>query len=241
MSKTAQGLVDYCKAQVGRPYWYGTYGQIATEELYKKKKKQYWDYYCWANDYEEQFGQKVHDCHGLIEGYLMSESADAEAKRISEYDRSANGAFRDSKEKGDIDTILEIPGLCVYKSGHTGIYIGDGKVIEARGHKYGVVITDIKDRGWTHWYKHPDIEYKTKYEAYVKVALPVLVKGDKTPDVGVMQNLLLYNGYSVGNSGVDCSFGGDTQRAIKSLQYDHKLPISGKCGAQEWTVLLSGE
>lgn len=23
MSKTAQGLVDYCKAQLGKPYWWG--------------------------------------------------------------------------------------------------------------------------------------------------------------------------------------------------------------------------
>ena len=29
-SKTNTGLVAYAKAQVGNPYWYGTFGQLAT-------------------------------------------------------------------------------------------------------------------------------------------------------------------------------------------------------------------
>lgn len=35
MLKTAKGLVEYAKAQLGRPYWYGTFGQAASEELYE--------------------------------------------------------------------------------------------------------------------------------------------------------------------------------------------------------------
>ena len=34
MKKTNTGLVDYAKAQLGRPYWMGTFGQIATEHIY---------------------------------------------------------------------------------------------------------------------------------------------------------------------------------------------------------------
>ena len=41
MAKTNIGLVEYAKAQLGLPYWYGTYGQISSEELYKRKKAQY--------------------------------------------------------------------------------------------------------------------------------------------------------------------------------------------------------
>lgn len=32
-----------------------------------------------------------------------------------------------------------------------GVYVGNGKVIEARGHKYGVVETNLAGRGWTKW------------------------------------------------------------------------------------------
>ncbi len=36
-TKTNTGLVKYAKAQLGLPYWYGTYGNTATEALYKAK------------------------------------------------------------------------------------------------------------------------------------------------------------------------------------------------------------
>ena len=38
MEKTAQGLIEYAKAQLGRPYWYGTFGQAASKALYDQKK-----------------------------------------------------------------------------------------------------------------------------------------------------------------------------------------------------------
>lgn len=40
MTKTNSGLLAYAKAQVGNPYWYGTYGQTATAALHAAKKKQ---------------------------------------------------------------------------------------------------------------------------------------------------------------------------------------------------------
>lgn len=40
-SKTNTGLVAYAKAQVGNPYWYGTFGQTATKALLKSKMAQY--------------------------------------------------------------------------------------------------------------------------------------------------------------------------------------------------------
>ena len=39
--KTNKGLVEYANAQLGKPYWYGTFGQNADAELYAAKKKQY--------------------------------------------------------------------------------------------------------------------------------------------------------------------------------------------------------
>jgi hypothetical protein len=61
MPKTNIGLVEYCRAQLGKPYWYGTYGQTATERLYHDKKKQYPSYYT-ASNFMQQLGQRVHDC-----------------------------------------------------------------------------------------------------------------------------------------------------------------------------------
>lgn len=242
-NKTAKGLVEYCIAQLGRPYWYGTYGQIATEELYKKKKKQYFSYYCWASDYPEQYGQKVHDCSGLPEGYLMCDGPDAEPVYKKEYDYSANGLRRACEEKGTIDTMPEIPGVLVFYSGHVGVYVGGGEVIEARGHKYGVVKTKLSERGWKWWGKHPNIEYtETKEEAKtVDITLTVLRKGMKNdPAIKPLQRQLKAMGYK-GKDGkalaVDGSYGGNTEYAVEKFQAAHDLDVDGVTGEQTYTAL----
>ena len=65
-TKSAAGLVAYAKAQLGRPYWYGTSGQISSLDLYNTKKRRYPAYYT-ANNFLQQLGMKVHDCCGLVE------------------------------------------------------------------------------------------------------------------------------------------------------------------------------
>ena len=161
--KTAAGLVNYAKAQLGRPYWWGTSGQIATETLLNSVKKLYPDTYAkpmYANA-PQQLGQKVHDCMGLIEGYFWSDNADAPARYNSNgfTDTTADRLLASATDKGAISTIPEIPGISVHMKGHVGIYEGKGNVIEARGHQYGVVRTRLKDRPWTHWARIPQLEY----------------------------------------------------------------------------------
>lgn len=73
---------------------------------------------------------------------------------------TADGMYQAAKEKGGISSIPEIPGLAVWHSGHIGVYIGNGEVIEAMGTKYGVVRTKLAFRGWTHWLKIPYIDYE---------------------------------------------------------------------------------
>lgn len=160
MSKTAKGLVEYAKAQLGLPYWYGTFGNTADEHLYKYKKKQYPQYYRSWNDFPSQYGKRVHDCVGLVKGYLWSDSAVSAPKYNVNQDVSADGMRYKCKEKGSIETMPDIPGVLVFSSGHVGVYIGGGYVIEARGHEYGVVKTKLKNRPWKWWGKCPYIDYE---------------------------------------------------------------------------------
>ena len=74
-------------------------------------------------------------------------------------DVTADGMYSAAKEKGNINTIPEIPGLAVWQPGHIGIYIGNGEVIEAMGTQYGVVKTKLSSGSWTHWLKVPYITY----------------------------------------------------------------------------------
>lgn len=164
MSKTNVGLVAYAKAQLGLPYWYATFGNIATEELYKSKKNQYPKYYkreSYKQGWEHQYGKRVHDCVGLIKGYLWSETPTSKPKYNVAQDVSANGMLTECKTKGKISTMPDIAGVLVFFDGHVGVYIGDGYVIEARGHDYGVVKTKLSARPWTDWGYCPWITYTT--------------------------------------------------------------------------------
>lgn len=159
--KTSEGLVNYAKYQLGKPYWYGTFGNRATSGLLADKKEQYPEHYQYQRmeKYRSQIGQRVHDCVGLIKGYLWSESPVSTPAYKASQDVSANTMLKKCRERGGIGTMPEIPGLLVFKTGHVGIYIGEGRVIEARGFNYGVVETELRERGWTYWGKCPWIEY----------------------------------------------------------------------------------
>lgn len=160
MAKTNYGLVEYAKIQLGRPYWYGTFGQTSTVKLYENRKKMYPKQYQWDCP-ADQLGKRVHDCVGLIKGYLWSEEPNSTPKYNANQDVSANGMYNVCKERGAISTMPELPGVLVFMPGHVGVYIGNGYVIEARGHAYGVVKTKFEGRGWKNWGKCPWINYNT--------------------------------------------------------------------------------
>ena len=78
-------------------------------------------------------------------------------KALSLLDRSAyTVAAFDWQARGALDSRPELPGLVLFRrSGksmaHTGLYIGGGRVVHAKGHAYGVVETALSGGGWTHW------------------------------------------------------------------------------------------
>lgn len=158
--KTNKGLVAYAIAQLGRPYWYGTFGQTASPVLLAAKRKQYPRYYT-AQDFPTQYGKRVHDCVGIIKGYMWSDGPDAKPVYLANGfpDVSANGLRSICVERGDIKTIPDVVGVCVFMNGHVGVYIGGGFVVEARGHAYGVVKTRLAARPWKKWGFCPVIQY----------------------------------------------------------------------------------
>lgn len=175
MAKTAAGLVEYAKAQLGRPYWMGTFGQTATQALYASNKIRLPGDYGWT-DMPSQIGKRVHDCIGLIKGYIWSDGPNAAPVYCSNGcpDASADSMRAACKEHGTISTIPDVPGVLVFAPGHVGVYIGNGEVIEAMGHKYGVVKTKLKNRTFKWWGKCPYINYK---EEAKDMAQAVMHKG----------------------------------------------------------------
>ena len=166
-------LVRFCIGKVGIPYVMGTNGRILTKSIFNNLVQ--WNPNKWFTLARRQkvktwIGKETTDCHGLIEWFIREQSGE-------KYDTTANGAFLAATETGDIRTIPELIGVCVRYPGHVGVYIGRGYVVEARGFDYGVCLTKLSSRPWTHWYKHPRIKYDSKV-----MSMPSPQKIGKTTD-----------------------------------------------------------
>ncbi len=147
--RKAAGLVAFCKSKIGTPYVYGAKGEILTEERLQLLAKQNPSVY--TSSYlakSRQFiGQRCTDCSGLISWYT--------------------GIIRGSYNYHDTaDQIVSIGALdesmtswALWKPGHIGVYVGDGRCVEAKGINYGTIESRVKDTAWQKVLKLCDIDY----------------------------------------------------------------------------------
>ena len=248
------------QARLKRPYWYGTCHYECTESLLAKKAKQYPAHYGKSRfaRYSEDIknSQICGDCVGAaIKGAVWSELGTRTSKNGSNGcpDKSADGMFSYCKaqgmEWGGIDSLPDIPGIAVRYSGHVGVYVGGGEVVEWRGFAYGCVITQLKDRKWTHWYKIPWCEYvaPARPEApeesadiiYVGALGSRLLKlGRKGEDVRTLQEMLIGLGYDLSLYGADSHYGGETEKAVMDFQQDQGLDADGDYGPLTHAALM---
>ena len=261
--KTGEGLARFAEesAAVHVPYIYATYGAILTERKLAEVRKLYPErmsetrYQYARNHY---VGRRTVDCYGLVKDYRWT-GGDAEFPSINDTPRydaktdwNANTAFEKAKVKGPIGTIPEVRGLCVRYSGHVGVYLGNGKVSEARGFDYGTVITNLKDRKWTHWFQDVGINYDQPAPGPepeptpggdFEVTLKTLKKGVKDPNVLVFQSMMntLKITDDEGKALVeDSSFGKRSEQACKRYQKKVGLTPDGICGEKTWNKIFNG-
>lgn len=64
-----------------------------------------------------------------------------------------------------------------------------------------------------------------------------LMKGDKGAEVKIMQENLIYLGYSCGRYGADSDFGNDSDAALRKFQKDNHLVVDGKYGVNSKSKL----
>ena len=238
MAKTSDALVAYARRALdsGWVYWYGTTGNLCTENLLSRKRAQYPDHYgdSRMTTYRRHIreGRRCADCINLVKGFVWLDETTGSQRYATGGcpDTNADGMFSRAVEKGPIAAIPELPGLIVRFKGHAGVYIGDGWVIEARGFNYGVVKTRLRDRPWTHWYKMPGISYGPAAEPAEPAFTRNLRRGHTGEDVRLMQEKLIALGYALPKYGADGEFGAETESAVLAFQSDHALERDGIFG-----------
>lgn len=246
----------WCAQRVGCPYIYGGTGQPCTPSYREARMKQYPAYAekiqrncprlmgkatvcsgCKWCDPETGVGKLAYDCAQLSRRAM-------EAVGISLVS-GANPQWEKThwQQHGKIDEFFPDDCVCLVfrrdedHMGHVGVYQGDGWVIHAKGHDYGVVRQQLDEVKFTH--------YGIPYGLYMEepiVKYPTLKRGSQGIDVVTLQKYLILLNYlpPIGSNGKptdDGIFGQKTEDAVKTFQQDYGLKKDGVCGPLTWEAL----
>lgn len=170
--KTNIGLVNFAMNTVsaGSGYVYGAYGQDITMEFLRRQQSQYLgnpEANLSTSEIQKIFGaysgKPAFDCIGLVKAYAWINEETGIIRYMANGfpDFSANSLMQNAVIMDSIEDIPNIPGLVVWKEGHVGVFIGEGKVIEASGNDAGVIESELSAGGWEQWLQVPGITYLT--------------------------------------------------------------------------------
>lgn len=175
-------------------------------------------------------GHYVADCSGLftwafsqLGGYMYHGSNTMWNKYCTAKGKLKNGK-RDDGQPLRPGTAVFIYREAEDNRSHVGLYIGNGKCIEARGTEYGVV--ESKIGRWDEWGELKGVSYE---EA---ITVNTLRRGADGPEVKELQEMLIALGYSCGSYGADGKYGGATESAVRAFQRDNHLAEDGVAGPE---------
>lgn len=163
---TARALVAFAREclSLKTVYVWGGLGEVLTHEFLDEKERAYPDFQShekWLELHRSVDGiTRGFDCSGLIKRFLMG--GIRHFRYRNELDQNSFGLLNGAALSGDIAQLPEIPGVCLYMHRHTGIYVGNGNVVEATPNPQfgnGVVRSKLSDRSWEQWYFCRGIDY----------------------------------------------------------------------------------
>ena len=154
MTETMNKVAQKALSLVGQGYIYGAKGQTCSPAFRKQQAQQYPE----QADNILNVGQKwdgmpVWDCAQLTRAVAKEAGVALPSGATSQWNKG------EWARKGDSGTLPqnEVCFLFRRESGsnsvmaHTGVYLGDGTEVDARGTRYGVLHQTVADFAWTHW------------------------------------------------------------------------------------------
>lgn len=205
-------------------------------------------------DQVDRWGNPNYDCSGLVINCLENAGIPAKQKGATYTGNMPevlpNIGFKNVIASVNLSTGSGMKrGDVLLGNGHTAFYCGNGKLVHASINEKGTT-TGGKSGDQTgreicirSYYNKP-WKYVYRYTGEVSNAGTVSVrnylqKGDFGDAVKEMQKMLIGCGYSCGKSGVDGSFGGDTEKALLAFQEFYALEVDGKYGPASKAKLTS--
>ena len=128
-----------------------------------------------------------------------------------------------------------VKGEYLYMSGHCGIYIGGGKVVECTPIlEDGVQITELSMRKWLKHGKLKYVDYGTIIKVVPPVAKPTLRLTSKGMQVYYLQQDLNYLGAKIDVDGI---FGAKTAKALIDFQKKYKIGVDAIYGPESYNKM----
>lgn len=257
MNQSAKLIKDWCLEQVGCPYIYGATKQPCTPDYREARIAQYPQYKdmiirncprlksakitsckgCrWAVD---SAGRLAYDCAQLARFAMQEVGIALVSGANSQWQKTA------FVKKGNIDE-MPLHLLCLLyrqdsdgKMHHTGIYLGDGTIVHAKGHDYGVVHDNLSNPKFTHYGIPAGLytieELQDEGLTDLDLNLPTLRRGSSGTYVVWIQEYL--NKTIAADLIVDGIFGAGTQDAVSIFQKKLDLTADGIVGPKTWAKL----
>lgn len=232
-------LANGTATNVGTEPWHYLYGSVRTNTTATRIAERWKNYYSshgWSREAydnataEMQPEDYATDCQGLLDAYLtfvQGEKTDVNADY--NYRKWCTGKGKTSEverpyELGEALFMANSGGKMKHIGWICGLDVdGEPLVVEARGLNYGVVVTRLEDRAWTHrglMTKKFDYQEDKPMAIKFEVIKPML-KGDGVKE---MQKALNATGYTDDNGNKlveDGKWGSKSQAAFRKLLEAH--------------------
>ena len=254
MNERVETVKSWCIEQVGCPYILGATKQACTPKYRRARINDLLaDYPQYAKMIKENCpqlmgratscagckwakdgtGRLAYDCAQLARFALVTVGIALVSGANSQWQKTAYVV------KGEIKDMPKNLLCLVYRQDgdkrmhHTGVYTGDGWVIHAKGHAYGVVREQLEDisKPFTHF----GIPAGLYSDAELRAAgidpsgnVPTLRRGSKGELVKSVQEYL--KDESGADLKIDGIFGSETEKAVKDFQKSHGLTADGVVG-----------
>lgn len=206
-------------------------------------------------DQVDRWGNPNYDCSGLVIRCLEEAGIPAKSSGATYTGNMPEVlpeiGFKDVVKSVNLATGSGmIRGDVLLGNGHTAFYCGNGKLVHASINEKGTVkggkpgdqtgreicIRSYYNKPWVHVYRYTGVTASASGTVNVR---NYLQKGDSGDAVKEMQKMLIAVGFSCGSYGIDGSFGGDSDKALRTFQSFYGLTVDGCYGPISKAKLVS--